>query len=598
MEIKKENRGKFTASAKKAGYSVQGYTNHILNNKENYSTTQIKRANFAKNIGGARIKKASGGIVYGSEITSKNVNGKEVDTAGNIIGSVGSGAASGAAIGSVIPGIGTAIGAIVGGIGGAISGIFSDRKKRKQMASAKEAERQQIISAMYDRNENDEYNLMQTSNTQFSDNIYMKCGGRIKRASGGLIPNSSNSQVAYGATHEQFNNNTGTTGIPIGNYEVEGGGDVNGVLKPGEVIIDDAIGANVFSDTLKYNNSKSTYADLAKKLTDKKGNLEKVSLHINNVINESLDEVSKNKYNKLKRGTSIRNTEKLVTAMNINDGKISEIDNTINKLYNHQEITATMKGLRNDSTIARYGGRYKKDLGGSMTLFNLAGNLFNNISTRSAINFEENLPVPQQNRINTPVYNYNYNINSQLQEIDSQVNATKKYITSNSNNPQVARAAIGQLTANAARSKNAIYSEQNKVQDEMYNRNINARYQNELTTNQIDYQNTINKYNKSVDINSKRNAANQQLLQSFANAGQDYINWQTQLYGMDMQALTNASDSITNEMNDVFNKRFGLNLNSLLPNNKKRGKRINRRNKNIGNFDIDSNIYNSYNTLT
>ena len=53
IEIKKENRGKFTASAKKAGMGVQEYARHILANKDDYSTTMIKRANFAKNIGGA-----------------------------------------------------------------------------------------------------------------------------------------------------------------------------------------------------------------------------------------------------------------------------------------------------------------------------------------------------------------------------------------------------------------------------------------------------------------------------------------------------------------------------------------------------------------
>ena len=66
-------------------------------------------------------------------------------------------------------------------------------------------------------------------------------------AKGGLIPNSSNSDVAYGATHEQFNQLTGTTGIPLGNYEVEGGGDNNGNLQAGEVITYDNLGAKIFN---------------------------------------------------------------------------------------------------------------------------------------------------------------------------------------------------------------------------------------------------------------------------------------------------------------------------------------------------------------
>lgn len=63
--IKKENRGKFTESANRANMSVQEYARHILANKEDYSPTLIKRANFARNFGG---RKAFGGDLntYGS----------------------------------------------------------------------------------------------------------------------------------------------------------------------------------------------------------------------------------------------------------------------------------------------------------------------------------------------------------------------------------------------------------------------------------------------------------------------------------------------------------------------------------------------------
>lgn len=56
--IKKENRGKFTESANRANMGVQEYARHILANKEDYSPTLIKRANFARNFGG---RKAFGG---------------------------------------------------------------------------------------------------------------------------------------------------------------------------------------------------------------------------------------------------------------------------------------------------------------------------------------------------------------------------------------------------------------------------------------------------------------------------------------------------------------------------------------------------------
>lgn len=48
IHIKKENRGKFTASAKAAGQSVQEHARSVLNDP-NATPLQKKRANFARN---------------------------------------------------------------------------------------------------------------------------------------------------------------------------------------------------------------------------------------------------------------------------------------------------------------------------------------------------------------------------------------------------------------------------------------------------------------------------------------------------------------------------------------------------------------------
>ena len=64
IHIKPENRGKFTASANRAGMGVQEFAGHVLANKEDYSSTQVKRANFARNFGGK--KHAMGGNMYGN----------------------------------------------------------------------------------------------------------------------------------------------------------------------------------------------------------------------------------------------------------------------------------------------------------------------------------------------------------------------------------------------------------------------------------------------------------------------------------------------------------------------------------------------------
>ena len=49
IKIKKKNKGKFTESAKRAGKSVQEFARQVLANKDKYSSTLVKRANFARN---------------------------------------------------------------------------------------------------------------------------------------------------------------------------------------------------------------------------------------------------------------------------------------------------------------------------------------------------------------------------------------------------------------------------------------------------------------------------------------------------------------------------------------------------------------------
>ena len=43
IHIKKSNRGKFTASAERAGMGVQEFARHVLANKDDYSSTLVKK---------------------------------------------------------------------------------------------------------------------------------------------------------------------------------------------------------------------------------------------------------------------------------------------------------------------------------------------------------------------------------------------------------------------------------------------------------------------------------------------------------------------------------------------------------------------------
>lgn len=64
IHINPANKGKFTAWAQAHNMGVQEAARHVMANKEDYSSTIVKRANFAKNFGG---RKQEGGYVEGNE---------------------------------------------------------------------------------------------------------------------------------------------------------------------------------------------------------------------------------------------------------------------------------------------------------------------------------------------------------------------------------------------------------------------------------------------------------------------------------------------------------------------------------------------------
>lgn len=66
IHINPANKGKFTASAQRAGMGVQEFAQHVMANREDYSPTQVKRANFARNA--AKWKKQEGGPMVGDEM--------------------------------------------------------------------------------------------------------------------------------------------------------------------------------------------------------------------------------------------------------------------------------------------------------------------------------------------------------------------------------------------------------------------------------------------------------------------------------------------------------------------------------------------------
>ena len=479
--------------------------------------------------------------------------------------------ATGAAAGSWLGPIGAGIGALIGGI----VGLFTGRKKKRQeerrrqelLAEQAEMERQQTLGNMQDKVENDVATIRQSNLGNYSEGtgFYAKLGGMVGRrklnTGGQVVPNSSNSVVAYGQTHEQYNPATGETGIIYGDSEIEGGGAKNGRMYAGEVVRETSEGGQVFSDTIKVPGTNRTFADYAKKLTDMKGKKEAQVIQLADGVTLSLSALDKSKTNKLQTGTNIRNIEKLVYKMNKARGESEAIDAKTADLFEAQELYATALGLRDDAPIMRCGGmiRKKRPFGGyaspysltgvsapklttlppiqttasagggsafkfgfnefglgmnlASSLFGIVGNALNTRANRKAIEFESTLHVPKGNKVDAVQYSTDYDISEELQELGTQERRAARYITDNTSNVQTARNSVANLAINAQLARNKLYGAKKDYQRQRYDLNRQERVNARNVNSQIMYQDAINEYNKAVGLNQQLMAVRTQELQ-------------------------------------------------------------------------------------
>jgi hypothetical protein len=479
--------------------------------------------------------------------------------------------ATGAAAGSWLGPIGAGIGALIGGI----VGLFTGRKKKRQeerrrqelLAEQAEMERQQTLGNMQDKVENDVATIRQSNLDNYSEGtgFYAKLGGMVGRrklnTGGQVVPNSSNSVVAYGQTHEQYNPATGETGIIYGDSEIEGGGAKNGRMYAGEVVRETSEGGQVFSDTIKVPGTNRTFADYAKKLTDMKGKKEAQVIQLADGVTLSLSALDKSKTNKLQTGTNVRNIEKLVYRMNKVRGESEAIDAKTEDLFEAQELYATALGLRNDAPVMRCGGmvRKKRPFGGyaspysltgvsapklttlppiqttasagggsafkfgfnefglgmnlASSLFGIVGNALNTRANRKAIEFESTLHVPKGNKVDAVQYSTDYDISEELQELGTQERRAARYITDNTSNVQTARNSVANLAINAQLARNKLYGAKKDYQRQRYDLNRQERVNARNANSQIMYQDAINEYNKAVGLNQQLMAVRTQGLQ-------------------------------------------------------------------------------------
>ena len=591
------------------GIPVKNYVDKLIaNDKLIYANMQNKinnevltsrgiTAKFGGLVGTPRRKFYWGGtsindpgsVQWGTRVQASDINESKysADGEGIVGGSALSGAGTGLGIGAAVGGtaalatgaaagswlgpIGAGIGALIGGI----VGLFTGRKKKRQeerrrqelLAEQAEMERQQTLGNMQDKVENDVATIRQSNLGNYSEGtgFYAKLGGMIGRrklnTGGQVVPNSSNSVVAYGQTHEQYNPATGETGIIYGDSEIEGGGAKNGRMYAGEVVRETPEGGQVFSDTIKVPGTNRTFADYAKKLTDMKGKKEAQVIQLADGVTLSLSALNKSKTNKLQTGTNVRNIEKLVYRMNKARGESEAIDAKTEDLFEAQELYATALGLRNDAPVMRCGGmvRKKRPFGGytspysltgvsapklttlppiqttasagggsafkfgfnefglgmnlASSLFGIVGNALNTRANRKAIEFESILHVPKGNKVDAVQYSTDYDISEELQELGTQERRAARYITDNTSNVQTARNSVANLAINAQLARNKLYGAKKDYQRQRYDLNRQERVNARNANSQIMYQDAINEYNKAVGLNQQLMAVRTQGLQ-------------------------------------------------------------------------------------
>ena len=591
------------------GIPVKNYVDKLIaNDKLIYANMQNKinnevltsrgiTAKFGGLVGTPRRKFYWGGtsindpgsVQWGTRVQASDINESKysADGEGIVGGSALSGAGTGLGIGAAVGGTaalatGAAAGSWLGPIGagidaliGGIVGLFTGRKKKRQeerrrqelLAEQAEMERQQTLGNMQDKVENDVATIRQSNLGNYSEGtgFYAKLGGMIGRrklnTGGQVVPNSSNSVVAYGQTHEQYNPATGETGIIYGDSEIEGGGAKNGRMYAGEVVRETPEGGQVFSDTIKVPGTNRTFADYAKKLTDMKGKKEAQVIQLADGVTLSLSALNKSKTNKLQTGTNVRNIEKLVYRMNKARGESEAIDAKTEDLFEAQELYATALGLRNDAPVMRCGGmvRKKRPFGGytspysltgvsapklttlppiqttasagggsafkfgfnefglgmnlASSLFGIVGNALNTRANRKAIEFESILHVPKGNKVDAVQYSTDYDISEELQELGTQERRAARYITDNTSNVQTARNSVANLAINAQLARNKLYGAKKDYQRQRYDLNRQERVNARNANSQIMYQDAINEYNKAVGLNQQLMAVRTQGLQ-------------------------------------------------------------------------------------
>lgn len=527
--------------------------------------------------------------------TGASIGGSVGALAGGIGAGAGAAALTAAGATAWIPVIGPLVALVAAGIGAGIGAGVSKKKadqaaaqqlaqNKQQIAYNAELNRQKSIGNAINRIDKDVYKIQNTENNfNMSQGFYSKYGGiikpRIRYANGGtILPNSNNTVVAFGRTHEQVNPMTGETGITYGNAEIEGGGYVNGRELPGEVIRATPYGDEVFSDSIPVDDQGHTVADYAKMISDRKGVIEKIMNETRLNMERDIKNLNTSKAAKAKTGTLMRNIEKQAALFNKYTAESAKLDSDLEKLFAYQEQAASAMGLR-ESQPMRYGGSIRRtyDVGGwlspvlSFGMNALTSGLQYWAADADAKYKQEILrglakrTLPKRAKEDPILLDPEYDITPEMNATEREASRIEKYIKDNVVNPKQARNLLSKVRLDKLEQQNKLRGIKKSEEKKLINANIasiiTARNKNRINQ----YQDLVDQLNydtniaiQQMGIRSQKTQATQQLLrdlgQSATQAAQMYM------------ASKSWAPGVTKDMNlGVGNQSKKLSINSTIP---------------------------------
>ena len=400
-----------------------------------------------------------------------------------------------------------------------------------------------------------------------SQGFYGKFGGMIgvprrRYDMGGFIqPNSSDSMVAYGRTHEQMNPITGETGVSYGNAEVEGGGLINGVPQAGEVIKQSPMGDQVYTDSIVNPRTGLTYAKDAKKLSDQKGRLEKQLGIEQATLEKLLNDLNTSKTLGAKKGTQVRNAEKAAARMNLTTGMIADVDMKLQNLFGEQEQIASTLGLRNTNPM-RYGGRVipKFGVGGWLapTISFGSNALTSGLQFWAAsadAKYKKDIidamaarQLPKQAKDEAVVIDPNYDINSEINDARRDYRYMAKFIRDHSTNAKQTRNLLAKARLDKRQIINQLKSTKKAKEQEIISQNIANIIQTRNANRMKTYEDLMNEFNWNTQVQTQRMAVKSQQTQAIQQLLRDLGQSATQAANMYV-ASKQWAPGVTRDMN-------------------------------------------------